>query len=406
MVGHTAGVETRRSLIWTLSGLSAALAAGYGVLFTIVGDFRDEYGISETAVGLIIGIGFISAFVAQLTIAPLADRGHARRLVVAGVTVNVVGLLLMGFGGGFVPILVGRIVSGIGIGASLPAIRRIVILADTEHLGRNLGRLLSADVFGFATGPAISAVLVGPFGLAAPFVVVSVLTAVLLAVSSTVHIAETAEPSRQKLALDLLADRRVAGAVVLGAGAFLMIGGFDALWDVVHEDLGTPTWMANLGITFFAIPLVVLGPTGGALAQRIGPYRIAAAGLVVGAGFMTAYGLVPTGEWIFGLSLIHAISDGLTIAAAGVAISIVVPEHRQAGAQGLMGAAQALVAGVAAIIIGAVYDGSGRAAAYAVTAGGMVVMIVVGMALAAPYWRRPRRERDARPEPATPAPGG
>ncbi|MEM9037052.1 MAG: MFS transporter [Actinomycetota bacterium] len=388
-------MNTRRSLIWVLSGLSAALAAGYGVLFTIVGDFRDEYDISESAVGVIIGIGFISAFVAQLTIAPLADRGHARRIVVAGVLVNVVGLLMMGFGGAFGPILVGRIVSGIGIGSALPAIRRIVILADTEHLGRNLGRLISADVFGFATGPAISAILVGPFGLGAPFVVVGALTLVLLAVSSTVHIEETSDPSPQKLALDLLGDRRVAGAVVLAAGSFLMIGGFDALWDVVHEDLGTPTWMANLGITFFAIPLVILGPTGGALAQRVGPYRIAALGLIIGAGFMQAYGLVPTGQWIFGLSLVHAISDGLTIAAAGVAISIVVPEERQAGAQGLMGAAQALTAGVAAIIIGVVYDGSGRAAAYTVTAAGMAILIVIGMTLAAPYWHRPKHERRA-----------
>lgn len=391
-------MTSKRSLIWVLSGLSAALSAGYGVLFTVVADFRDEYGIGERAVGLIIGIGFIAAFVAQLTIAPLADRGQARRIVVAGVVVNVVGLLLMGFGGGLGVILAGRIVSGVGIGAALPAIRQIVILADPEQPGRNLGRLISADVFGFATGPAISAVLVGPFGLGAPFVVVSVLTVALLAVSSTVRIDETADPSPRKLALDLLADRRVAGAVVLAAGAFLMIGGFDALWDVVHDDLGTPTWMANLGITFFAIPLVILGPTGGALAQRVGPYRIAALGLVVGSGFMTAYGLVPSGQWIFGLSLAHAISDGLTIAAAGVAISIVVPDDRQAGAQGLMGAAQALTAGVAAIVIGDVYQGSGRTAAYAVTSAGMVILVVIGMALAAPFWRNRLHER---PVPAT-----
>ena len=32
------------------------LAAGYGVLFTIVDDYRDEYGISETAIGIVIGL--------------------------------------------------------------------------------------------------------------------------------------------------------------------------------------------------------------------------------------------------------------------------------------------------------------------------------------------------------------
>ena len=55
---------------------------------------------------------------------------------------------------------------GLGAGMAMPAIRRIVILADPEHLGHNVGLLLAADVAGFAVGPAISAVLVGPFGIA------------------------------------------------------------------------------------------------------------------------------------------------------------------------------------------------------------------------------------------------
>ena len=57
---------------------------GYGVLFTLLDELRDEYGIGESALGAVIGIGFIAGFVAQVTIAPLADRGHARALVTVG----------------------------------------------------------------------------------------------------------------------------------------------------------------------------------------------------------------------------------------------------------------------------------------------------------------------------------
>ena len=57
-----------------MGGLSASLAMGYGVLFTIVADFRDAYGISETAIGWLISVGFIAAFFAQTFIAPVADR--------------------------------------------------------------------------------------------------------------------------------------------------------------------------------------------------------------------------------------------------------------------------------------------------------------------------------------------
>lgn len=385
----------RLSPSWLFSALSAALAAGYGVLFTIVGDFRDEYGISETSIGVLIGSGFLTAFVAQIFIAPIADRGHARRLIVLGVLANVVGLLLMAFGTSLGPILVGRLVSGVGIGAALPAIRRIVILADPVNLGQNLGRLLSADVFGFALGPAVSAVLVGPFGLAAPFVVVAAATAALVPLVFAIDVTETVDDGEQRLALDLLRSRVMAGAVVLGAAVFLMIGGFDALWDVVHEDLDTADWMANLGITLFAVPLVVLGPTGGRLAQHVGPFRVAAVGLTLGAAFMFAYGQLPTGGWIFAVAMVHALSDGLTVASSGVAVAMAVPERRQAGAQGIIGAAQALTAGITAIVIGGIYDGPGRAAAYSAVAIGMVGFVVVGLWLAAPFvWgdQRPSRE--------------
>lgn len=371
---------------------------GYGVLFTVVGDFRDEYGISETAIGAVIGTGFLAAFVAQVFIAPLADRGRARELVVIGVLLNVVGLVLMAFGESLGPILLGRIVSGIGIGTALPAIRRIVIVADPENLGENLGRLLSADVFGFALGPAVSAVLVGPLGLEAPFLVVAGITVAALVPAAAVQVEDAIDSSGQRLAVDLLRSRLVAGAVVLGATAYMMIGAFDALWDVVHEDLETATWMANLGITLFAVPLVLLGPTAGRWAQRYGPYRLASIGLVIGSGFIFLYGQMPTGEWIFAIAMFHAVSDGLTFAASGVAIAMVVPEERQAGAQGVMGAAQALVAGITAIVIGGLYESAGRAVAYGAAAGAMLCMVVVGMVLAADFWTQ-RRHRDLSVEP-------
>ena len=397
-------MTNRMSALWIFAGLSASLTAGYGVLFTVVADFRDAYGISETAVGWLIGVGFISAFFSQALIAPIADRGHARTVIMVGVVVNVVGLLLMAFGESLFVLMTGRIISGIGIGGSTPAIRRVVILADSENLGSNLGRLLSADVFGFALGPAISAVLVGPFGLAAPFIVVSVATGVLLLVSLSVTVEETVAENTQRLAVDLLTNRVVAGAVVIAAGVFLMIGTFDALWDLVHEDLGTTDWVANLGITLFAVPLIVFGPMSGRLAQRIGPFRIGGAGLLAGAFFIFMYGQLPTGNWIFAFAMGHALTDGLTISASGVAVAMAVPEERQAGAQGLIGAGQALAGGISAVVVGSIYESSGRATAYTTGAVAMLVTLVIGMWLAKDFWMRSQHREGAEITPTGAAP--
>jgi MFS family permease len=308
--------------------------------------------------------------------------------VLVSVAVNAAGLVMMGLATDPVTLTVGRIVSGLAIGSASPAIRRIIVVADPANIGQNLGRLLSADVFGFAMGPALSAVLVARYGLAAPFLVIAVVSVVAVAATLPVSVAEVGEAPRQRLALDLLANRSFAGAVVLGATVYLMIGAFDALWDVVHVDLGTASWLSDLGITLFAVPLVILGPTGGRLAQSLGPFPMAGGGLLVAAFFMASYGFLPSGGWIFGLAMVHAVTDGLTIAASGVAVGLTAPAHRQAGGQGVLGAAQALVAGVMALVTGWLYQGQGRATAYGAAAAAMVVLVVVGLALAGEAGRR------------------
>ena len=156
-----------RSLVVMFGFVGALLAAGYGVLFTLLDDFRDTYGISESALGAVIGIGFLAGFVAQIALAPLADRGHARMLVLSGMVLNIVGVVLLAASSTVVPMLAGRFVMGLGAGMAVPAIRRIVILADPAHLGQNLGRILAADVAGFATGPAVAAIF-SPIGSARP----------------------------------------------------------------------------------------------------------------------------------------------------------------------------------------------------------------------------------------------
>lgn len=383
---------------------AAILTAGYGVVFTVLDDYREQYGIGETALGGIIGIGFISSFFAQILLAPLADRGMARRMMLAGILANIVGLLLMSVGTDLITLLAGRFVMGLGIGTALPAIRRIIILADPARVGDSLGRLLSAEVAGFAIGPAISAVLVGPFGIAAPFLVVAGLTAIWAIPIASVRVDEASEPveaAQKTLALDLLRSRTFTGAVVLGCAVFVMIGAFDALWVVVLDDLDTSDWIANVGISLFALPLIVLGPAGGRLAQRVGPFRLATIGLLAGAGFMTLYGFVPTGGAIFAVAMVHGVSDGLTVASTGVAVAAVTPDDRQAGAQGVLGGAQTLAAGVVAVIIGGVYEFAGRAWAYSMTAFAMVVLVVTGTWLARSAWRStPMTPTSAPPETA------
>ena len=112
---------------------------------------------------------------------------------------------------------------------------------------------------------------------------------------------------------------------------------------------------------------------------------------------MITYGLVPSGVAMFAVAMVHSVSDGLTVSSTGVAVGMVVPGERQAGAQGLLGGAQTLMAGVTALVAGTMYDQFGRTTAYAVAGATMLALIAGGVVLdrvgVAPPRRRPPAPR-------------
>ncbi|MGA0969976.1 MAG: MFS transporter [Ilumatobacteraceae bacterium] len=359
----------------TLALLGAFSAMGYGVMFTVLDDYRDEFGIPAAQLGFIVGLGFVAAFVAQVVLAPIADRGHARRLMVVGVIIDVIGLLVLGFGTTIWVLILGRALSGLGAGMTMPALRRLVIVGDPDRLGDNLGLLLACDVAGFAAGPLLSALLVGPFGLPAPYIVVAVAASVCLPIVLRQRVHDPGVEAVSATSFDLLQSRHFRAAVSMGVAMWMMIGTFDALWVVVLDDLGADEWIANIGITVFVVPLIILGERGGRLAQRLGPFRLGPIGLGIGAVAMFAYGLMPTGIAMLAVGVVHAINDGITVSSTSVAVGLVTPEGRHASAQGLLGGIQTLMAGVAAVVAGVVYDTAGRTTAYAVCSVVMLVLI-------------------------------
>jgi MFS family permease len=373
-----------KRLVLTLQVATAIMSMTYGVMFTMLDDYRDEYGISESGLGLVLAIGFFAAFVGQITLAPLADRGHAKRMMIMGFALVVVGCLVMAFGTTLIALLSGRLIMGVGSGMSLPALRKIVIVSDPDNLGSNMGRLLSVDIAGFALGPMLSAVLIGPFGLASPFLVISAAVVGITVALSRLSVPETAHDDRpsERFAFDLLRIPAVSGGVLIGVALFIMIGTFDSLWAIMMEDLDAADWIANMGVSLFAIPMALLGPYGGRLAQRKGPYRVGAIGMTVGAVCMTLYGFLPTPALMLVVFFVHIMNDGFTVTSAGVAVGMAAPPERQAGAQGLLGGVQTLMGGLAASLAGWSYDHLGRGPTFVITAAVMLACTASGLVLA------------------------
>jgi MFS family permease len=364
------------------------LAAGYGVMFTMLDDWRSEYGIQETGLSMIIAIGFFTSFVAQLTIAPLADKGHARKLLSLGMLANAVGAVIMAFGDSLPAFLLGRFVMGLGAGIAIPAIKRIVIVSDRENIGRNLGRGVSIEVAGFAIGPVIAALTVDTFNLAAPFIIITVLTMIFGIIISRLNVSETAveDQTNERFALDLLKLRPVLGSILVGLALYVMIGVYDSLWVIMMDDLQAPNWVGNAGVALFGLPWIIFGTLGGKIAQRHGPLRVSAFGLGLGALYMTSYGFLSMPYLMLGIGLSQSILDSLTVTGIGIAVAQATPPERQAGASGLLGGMQTLTGGISAVAAGAMYENFGQKFAFTATGVAMAILVGLGCFLVGKKW--------------------
>jgi MFS family permease len=373
----------RKRTLYLLQATTALGGMGYGVMFTVLDDFRDKYGITEAQLGIIVGVGFITGFLSQILFAPLADKGHAKKLVMTGIAIEIVGTLFMAFGQAFLPLIIGRLLAGFGVGISEPALRRILILSDPERMGQNLGLIVSASVAGFTAGPIVSALTADTLGIAAPFLLVAVLLVVVAFGLFNLQFQEAniEDAPTQRLAFDMLRIRPLAGAIVIGLALFAMIGTFDAVWSVMMDDMNAPTWVANVGISLFAFPMIFLAPRGGRLTQKFGPFKASMTGLSIGAICLVMYGTLWSPYPMLAIGIIHGVVDGLTVTGGSAAVALVAPRERLASAQGLFGGLQTLMGGIAAVIAGTAYGIIGRAT-FIWCAVAMLLFIAVGSWLA------------------------
>jgi MFS family permease len=360
----------------------------YGVMFTMLDDFRNNFGIAESGLGFIVGVGFFTSFLGQVSIAPLADRGRAKKLIMIGLGLEIIGCIGMALGDTFIALLIARTIMGLGAGTALPALRRVIIVADPENFGRNLGRILSFEVAGFASGPIISVIFAQFFGIPGPFFFLALLISFFILMVSQISVPETAKENQptERFAVDLLKDRAIASGILIGIALFFMIGVFDSLWVLMMDDLNAAQWMANVGVSVFVLPLILLGPFGGKFVQRIGPFRAGSFGMILGALFMAGYGLMPTPTLMMVVFFFHSLNDGFFVTGAGVAVGTSAPLERQAGAQGLLGGMETLAGGVAASFSGVAYDHLGRTTTFIGTGAIMLTLILASRILAGDNW--------------------
>lgn len=357
-------------------GLVAASIAG---IVTVMGELREELGFSEAGIGIVVAMGFLASFVAQVGFAQYADRGHAKTMATIGLAVTAVALLTMVVVDSLGWWMVARAALGFGGGIAIPGIRRAATVLDPENVGENLGRLVVGEIVGFMAGPIIAAGLAELGGLRLPFLVFGGAIIVLAPLTLRLPADRGAiDTERRSTSFDLLKIRRLQGALLFVAAYFVTIGAFESVIPLMFTDRGGTTFQIGLAFTILAAPIALVSTRAGRIADRVGPPTVATAGIGIVAVSTFLYGLVPGVAGPTAVMAVAGVAEGFGFVAAQIAVSRSVAEHRQAAALGLMGAVEVLGAGLAAYPAAALYGEFGEVPTW--FAVGISSLVLIGLA--------------------------
>lgn len=370
--------KTQRSSILPYQIVIGVTNAAIGGIVAVLGELRDELGVDATSIGLIVAAGFLASFVSQITLAPFADRGYGRQMAIAGVVLSSLGLVVMIFADSVGLWIAARAALGFSGGLLLPGIRRAATVLDPERAGENLGRLVIGEVAGFTLGPAIAAGFVEFGGVRAPFVASAI--GMALFVPFVVRLPDDTgkQTTTTRNSVELLRIRSLQGALILIFGYFMLIGAFEAVVPLMFQDRGGGATEVGLSFLLLGLPIAFVSTHAGKLADRVGGGRVAIAGMAVSAAAAFLYGFVPGIFWLVVTMMVIGFADGYGFTAGQVAVSQAVTEDRQAGALGLMGAAEVLGAGLAALPAAALYDAGGARATWTAASSASLIVLALG----------------------------
>ena len=350
-------------------------AAANSVVFASMSELQEKYGYADSALGLIAGTGFALGLVIQLFVAPLADRGHGRKLIQVGLALAGIGSVVFVFGDSLGWFIVGRAFVGASLGCTFPAVRALAANLDRNRSAERLGAVAGTEIGGFVTGPLVGSLLIDPFGLDATFLVFGAMAVFALVVIMPRKFPELISSNEsRRLSFDLMRIRSMRVALILTLAVTFPTGMFDALWDRFLDDLGGNNAMTGLTFAVYGLPFILFSSRAGKLIDKRSPVAVVL-WLVIPISLLTiSYGIVKQPWIILGIGLFEGILQATMIPAALSAIAKAAPLGRASAAQGLSGAITVLGQMIAAFTAPSIYGAYGAFVTFFVVALGIATI--------------------------------
>ena len=370
--------ENQRADLLLLLFSVFATASANSVVFASMSELQEQYKYADSALGLIAGTGFAMGLLVQLFVAPLADRGHGKKLIQVGLGLAAVGSVIFALGDSLYIFIVGRGIVGASIGLTFPAVRALAAHLDEKRSAERLGAVAGMEIGGFVSGPLVGSLIIGPFGLDSTFLLFGALAVMALFIISPRGFPELVSTTEsQRLSFDLMRIRNVRVALLLTLAVTFPTGMFDALWDRFLDDLGGNNAMTGLTFAVYGLPFILFSTRAGKLIDKRSPIAVVL-WLAIPISLLTiSYGLIKNPWVILGIGLFEGLAQAAVIPAALSAIAKAAPLGRASAAQGLSGAVNVFGQMLAAFIAPTIYGAYGAFTTFFVVAVGIAIIASV-----------------------------
>ena len=269
----------------------------YSALVPLLPHYKDEFGLSKSAAGLLVAAYAAGALAAALPGGIAAARYGPRRAMLIGIALMGVASLGFGFAGDAWTLGIARFAQGVGGSlAWAGALTWLIAASPVSRRGEMLGTAIGSAIFGALVGPAVGALAdrVGPREV---FVGLAGLTVVLAAWTLRTPGAAAEWPLPGAISR-ALRDVEIRQALWLMSVPALVFGVVGVLIPLKLDEAGwSATAIAIAWVASAAIEMV-LAPLIGRVSDRRGrllPLRIALMGAIavlVGFAFASRPGVV------------------------------------------------------------------------------------------------------------------